>query len=128
MQSQTRFTYSELTASTRSTGAGAEDVSLRVTFSVTNSGAAAGAEIPQLYLGFPEEAGEPPKQLKGFAKTAVLQPGETAIVVFELAPRDVSVWDVDHHRFKVVPGKFMAHVGASSCDIRQTESASVQLQ
>ena len=35
---------------------------------VANSGKMHGSEVVQLYLGFPAEEGEPPKQLKGFVK------------------------------------------------------------
>ena len=31
-------------------------------------------QVSQVYLGFPAEAGEPPRQLKGFAKTALSAP------------------------------------------------------
>ena len=41
-----------------------------VTFTVKNTGTVAGAEIPQLYLGFPVSAGEPPKVLRGFEKAS----------------------------------------------------------
>jgi len=40
----------------------------RVTVYVTNTGKRSGKEVVQLYVGFPEEAGEPPKLLKGFTK------------------------------------------------------------
>ena len=48
--SYTAFDYSALSVS-----------GLNVTFTVKNTGTAAGAEIPQMYLGFPDSAGEPPK-------------------------------------------------------------------
>ena len=60
------FTYSDITV----------DKSTRtVSFTVQNTGAVAGDEVAQLYLGFPETAGEPPIQLKGFKKVS-LQVGE----------------------------------------------------
>lgn len=39
-----------------------------VSITVTNSGKLTGKEVVQLYVGFPEEAGEPPQMLKGFKK------------------------------------------------------------
>ena len=89
---------------------------------VTNSGAVAGAEIPQAYLGFPASAGEPPKQLKSFKKTAVLAPGEKATVKFQLVDRDLSIWDTTKHDWAKQSGKFTVFVGASSDDIRATGS------
>jgi beta-glucosidase len=41
---------------------------LTATFQIKNSGSVYGAEVPQLYLGFPADAGEPPKVLRGFRK------------------------------------------------------------
>jgi beta-glucosidase len=45
-----------------------------VAFEVSNTGAVPGAEIPQLYLGFPLSAGEPPKVLRGFTKARLPSP------------------------------------------------------
>lgn len=85
---------------------------------IKNTGNVAGAEIPQLYLSFPKSAGEPPKQLKGFQKTKVLQPGESVKVEFHLTPRDTSIWDVASHGWKQVQGTFGASIGKSSRDLQ----------
>ena len=74
--------------------------------------------IPQLYLAFPPDAGEPAKQLKGFSKTAVLAPGAKASVTFVLRERDLSIWSVASHGWEKQSGSFQAMVGPSSCDIR----------
>ncbi|KAJ4164934.1 hypothetical protein LMH87_006587 [Akanthomyces muscarius] len=83
---------------------------------VVNSGAVAGQEIAQLYLGIP---GAPPKQLRGFEKLG-LQPGETGKVTFELTKRDLSQWDVVQQKWVLHPGDYKIYVGASSRDIRLT--------
>ena len=54
-----------------------------VSVRVTNSGKRAGAEVVQLYLGFPSEAAEPPRQLKGFARVD-LKPGESKTVTMTI--------------------------------------------
>jgi beta-glucosidase len=59
-----------------------------VSFTLENSGKVAGAEVVQLYLGFPASAGEPPRQLKGFEKV-VLAAGATQKVTIPLTKRDV---------------------------------------
>lgn len=51
------FQYSNLKVSGRT-----------VSMTLQNSGVVAGAEVVQLYIGFPTVAGEPPQQLKGFQK------------------------------------------------------------
>ena len=45
-----------------------------VSFTLENTGKVAGAEVAQLYLGFPASAGEPPRQLKGFSKVSAVAP------------------------------------------------------
>lgn len=105
--SYTNFSYSKLRVRFGS-----------VSLTVTNTGAVAGADIPQLYLNFPEKYGEPLWQLKGFKKTQVLQPGQHENVHFRLTKRDLSVWDVKHHAWTKAEGKFGVKVGASSRDIR----------
>ncbi|KAG9258775.1 glycoside hydrolase family 3 protein [Emericellopsis atlantica] len=89
-----------------------------VTASVTNSGAVAGAEVAQLYLSYPESAaGQPPKQLRGFAKLP-LEAGASGPVSFSIRKRDVAVWDVEGQQWTVPAGEFGVLVGASSRDIR----------
>ena len=85
---------------------------------MTNTGQVPGREVAQLYLEFPAAAGEPPLQLKGFAKTALLAKGASATVRFALTERSFSTWDIASHGWAVAPGSFGVHVGASSRDIR----------
>merc|ERR1712241_920270 len=42
-----------------------------VSVTVTNTGKLAGVAVPQPYLKFPEAAGEPPMQLKGFSSVMI---------------------------------------------------------
>lgn len=55
--SYTTFSYSDVQVSKSG-----------VSFTLKNTGSRDGAATPQLYLGFPASAGEPPKQLKGGRK------------------------------------------------------------
>ena len=56
-------------------------------------------------------SGEPPLVLRGFEKTAFLQPGKADVLSFDLIARDFSVWDVRAGSWKRAPGTFKAHVG-----------------
>lgn len=89
-----------------------------LSFSVKNDGPVAGAEVAQLYLGFPNDAGEPLKQLKGFNKTRILGPGEIAPVSMFLRARDMSYWSSQTHRWVMSVGTYQVFVGSSSRDIR----------
>ncbi|MEU7834100.1 glycoside hydrolase family 3 C-terminal domain-containing protein [Nonomuraea sp. NPDC049129] len=86
---------------------------------VTNTGARAGAETAQLYLGFPSAAGEPPQQLKGFQKVW-LRPGQSTVVTFPLDSAALSSWSPAAKRWVASHGVFTAAVGASSRDLRVT--------
>ena len=89
-----------------------------VSFSVTNTGAVAGAEVAQLYVGIPSTAvPEPPKWLKGFQKLS-LTPGETGQVQLTLDQRSFSYWDVNSSSWVVAPGTYQVMVGSSSRDIK----------
>lgn len=104
--SYTSFEYSNLKAS-----------SSAVSFNLKNTGRVAGAEVVQLYLNFPEAAGEPPLQLKGFQKVT-LQAGGSVLVTLAVTKQDLSIWDAELHAFAMVKGKFGLKVGASSRDLR----------
>ena len=113
--SYTTFGYSDLAVEVLGGGGGAV-----ATVTVTNTGKVCGAEVAQLYLRYPDAAGEPFKQLRGFQKVDVLEPGATATVRFALPDRWLSTWDVAAHAWAVARGTFVASVGASIADIRLT--------
>jgi beta-glucosidase len=121
--SYTTFSYDNLSiATTSSPSATAFDVRL----TLTNTGAAASAEVPQLYLTFPAAANTPVLQLKGFVKTAVLSPGAQTAVSFSLSAADLSVWR-EGAGWEVVLGEYGVAVGASSADLRLKASFTVSL-
>ena len=116
--SYTSFAYSQLEVEPETTdGTGV----LRVRFTVTNSGACAGAEVAQVYLGLPAGTGEPPRRLVGWAKVE-LEPGETRQVTVALDPnaasRPLSYWDMSANGWEIASGDYTVYVGASSRDIR----------
>jgi beta-glucosidase len=103
--SYSTFRYSNL----RVTPAGR--ATFTVTARVTNTGAHAGADVAQLYLGAPATAHEPPKQLKGYDKVD-LRPGQSTIVRFRITAQDLASWRGG--RWTVVPGTYTVMVGNSS--------------
>jgi len=105
--SYTTFTYSNLVIKNDHT----------VSFDLKNTGSVAGAEVAQLYLGFPSSAGEPPQQLKRF-KRVDLEPGHTVHVTLQLKFSDFQIWDIPSHSWTPVHGTFNVAVGSSSRDIR----------
>jgi hypothetical protein len=88
-----------------------------ITFSVENTGADAGTEIPQLYIHHPPSANEPPSLLKGFTDI-YLKAGESKTVALTLSRFDLSVWDVVQQGWVKPDGEITFTVGASSRDGR----------
>ncbi len=108
--SYTRFEFSKLSSALRPDG----NVAVHVT--VTNQGNRAGAEVAQLYVSYPENADEPPLQLRAFSKVK-LQPAESKQLEFILVPRAFSYWSVEDHAWKIAPGSYSIAAGSSSRDL-----------
>ena len=99
---------------------------LKVTLDVTNTGKRAGAEVVQVYVGHPTENGEPPHQLRAFAKVQ-LKPGETKPVTLTLDARSFSTFDTGAAQWLVRPGTYEILAGTSSRDLPQQSSIAVRL-
>ncbi|KAI9457435.1 beta-glucosidase [Lactarius psammicola] len=88
-----------------------------VTFNVKNTGGVAGIEIPQVYVHFPANSGEPPSVLRGFTDVD-LQPGQMQTVTISLSRYDLSIWDTTSQSWMRTAGSYNISVGASSRDFR----------
>ena len=91
---------------------------------ICNTAGPAGAEIAQLYLGFPAAANEPPKMLKGFQKVS-MGAGGCQGVGFPLKAKDLWTWDVVGQQWILTPGQYTVMVGSTSADIRLTGALTV---
>jgi beta-glucosidase len=112
----TSFEFADLRAEMTETHIG-------VTFSVRNVGSRRGKAVPQLYVTFPSEAGEPPTQLKAF-RTVRLEPGQVRELGMEI-PVDALVIFGDGSRSRVVPGRYEVQLGVSSADLRLNAAVQV---
>ncbi|QCR24848.1 glycosyl hydrolase [Pontibacter sp. SGAir0037] len=116
--SYTNFDYSKLKLSSNKF----KD-KITVTLDVKNTGTVAGKEVVQLYLSAPSKVMEKPeKELKGFAKTDLLQPGQTQTLTFVLDAHALSSFDSDQSAWVAEAGNYTIRAGASSKNIRQTTS------
>ncbi len=124
--SYTTFKLSHLTSSMSKVTAGA-GTSGRVTLSVdvTNTGRRVGSDVVQVYVGHPQSAGEPPKELKAFAKVA-LKAGQTKQVILTLDADALRIWDSGAHDWTVLDGAYPVYVGESSADTPLTTSVTVK--
>jgi len=92
-----------------------------ITFTLTNVGNVDGSEVPQLYLGFPAEAQEPPKVLRGFERV-YLAAGESKQVSLVLTQKDISYWNVVNQKWTIASGDYTVWVSTSA------NNADVKLQ
>ena len=105
--SYTTFSYSGLVVSDHA-----------VSFSVTNTGKVAGAEVAQLYVAKPaHEVFRPEQELKGFAKVE-LEPGESKVVTIPLDDKAFRYFNVKTNAWEVEGGTYELRVAASSEDVR----------
>jgi beta-glucosidase len=70
-----------------------------------------------VYLGFPDAYDQPPKILRGFART-LLSAGQSKSVSIPIRQKDVSVWDVVKQEWVQVTGTVKVYVGSSSRAIK----------
>jgi beta-xylosidase len=111
--SYTTFEYADLALSA---GEVATDGAVEVSCTVRNTGAVAGPEVVQLYLGDPvASVARPERWLAGFARVA-LAPGEAARVTFRVHADRTSFTGQDLTRI-VEPGTITVSLGGSSDDL-----------
>jgi len=107
--SYTTFGYSGLQVTPDS----ASGDTVKVTFTLANTGARAGAEIAEVYAALPADAQEPPKRLVGFAKVK-LDAKQKQNVSVEVDRKYLSIWNEAKNDWTLVPGEYTFLVGGSS--------------
>ncbi len=96
---------------------------VEVSITVKNTGSVAGKEVAQVYVQAPKGRLEKPVQeLKGFAKTRSLQPGESQTLTIVIPVRDLASFDEAGSQWLAEAGTYTFRIGASSRDIQATAS------
>jgi beta-glucosidase len=104
--------------------ANGKTVTVQVT--VKNTGSIAGKEVAQVYVSAPKGSIEKPAQeLKAFAKTRELQPGEQETLTMQIPVRMLASFDESGSQWLTEAGLYTFKVGSSSRDIRCTATAKV---
>ncbi len=105
--SYTQFAYSDVLVTNDS-----------VSFSITNTGDVAGAEIAQVYVRpLTPKAFRPTRELKGFSKV-YLQPGELKRVTIPFDEHTFAHYSLSAAKWMVEAGEYAIEVGASIKDLR----------
>lgn len=121
--SYTSFSYSDLKTDKITI---TDKETLHVSCKIKNTGTCAGKEIVQLYVKDVESSVERPvRELKGFSKV-YLNPGEEKEVEFTLDKRSFSYYETLISDWFVESGEFVIEIGASSRDIRLSQSIQVE--
>ena len=100
------------------------DNEVMVSITVKNTGKVSGKEVAQVYVSAPKGTLEKPvHELKAFAKTRELKPGEQQTLVMNLQKRELASFDESHSQWLAEAGTYTFAIGASSRDIKATATA-----
>lgn len=114
--SYTNFSYGPVVLSSPSFNG-----TVKATIKITNTGKVAGKEVVQLYLSAPaKKLDKPADELKGFAKTNLLQPGQSQTISFVLDPKSLASYDTEKSSWIAEAGEYAIHIGASSANFKQS--------
>ncbi|MBR4771460.1 MAG: glycoside hydrolase family 3 C-terminal domain-containing protein [Bacteroidales bacterium] len=119
--SYTSFEYSKPTVTV------AKDGTVTANVLVTNSGKIAGKEAVGLYVSAPAGGLEKPaKELKAFAKTRLLAPGESQVLSFKVTPYELASFNEAANRWEAAAGTYTFGFGRNVSDIPVQFKATVK--
>ena len=88
---------------------------------VTNTGSVAGKEVVELYVSAPAGGLEKPAcELKGFAKTRELKPGESQTVTIKVSNYELASFNEAASAWEAAVGSYKLAFGSSVADVRAT--------
>lgn len=109
--SYTSFSYSNMQVEK------AEDGDILVAVDVKNTGKAAGKEVVQVYVAAPgKDMDKPARELKGFAKTRELQPGESQTVSVSIPYESLASFNEKEGCWQVEEGTYQVLVARNAAD------------
>jgi beta-glucosidase len=117
--SYTSFGYENITADVK-------DGMISIGLTVQNTGNIPGKEVVEIYCSKPDtKIDRPVRELKAFAKTPLLNAGETAGIKINIPVSDLSYWDEKIPGWKLEAGSYILQAGSSSRDLRLSKEISL---
>ncbi len=114
--SYTTFAYSKPTLKANVDG-------FTATITVKNTGKVAGREVVELYVSAPSgNLEKPTRELKAFAKTKLLAPGESETLTMKVSAYELASFNEATSSWETAAGTYQVLFGASVEDIRATAS------
>ena len=112
--SYTSFAYARPTVKATANG-------FEASITVTNTGKVAGKEVVELYVTAPEAGlDKPARELKAFAKTRELKPGESQTLTLKVDNYGIASFNDANSAWEAPAGTYRVQFGASVEDIRAT--------
>ena len=107
-----------------------KDDAYEVTVTVKNTGSHDGKEVVELYVAAPDSkaANKPAKELKAYAKTKNLKPGESETLTLSVKAADLASFDEAASAWVVAEGEYQFLVATSAQDIKATLTSPVKAQ
>ena len=119
--SYTTFAYSDCTAT-------ADAGLVTVTVKVTNTGKKAGRNVVELFVAAPnaKKLNKPEKELRNYAKTRLLQPGQSETVTMTVKTEDLASFNEKASAWKTDAGVYTFLICSSANDVEATATAKVK--
>lgn len=118
--SYTTFQWSDAAVKTTKDG-------ITATVKVTNTGSVASKDVVQLYISAPEGGlDKPVRELKAYAKTKELAPGESQVITLNVSLYDLASFNQDAMSWETAAGQYTASFGASCDEIKQNATFQVE--
>ena len=96
-----------------------DDSAIEVGITVKNIGEVAGKEVIQIYSSKPDTGiDRPRRELRAFAKTPLLQPGDSTRIHLSVPVLELSYWNEDRSGWELEAGTYILEAGPSSRDIK----------
>jgi beta-glucosidase len=119
--SYTTFAYTDATAIV-------DGDAITVTVKVTNTGQRAGRNVVELFVAAPnsKKLNKPEKELRNYAKTRLLQPGESETITMKVSTADLASFNEKASAWKTDSGLYTFMICSSANDIEAKATAKIK--